>query len=146
MLPVFAIANAGVHVDNAAFSQTFHSSLAMGIVLGLAIGKPVGIASFTWIACRTGLCRFPTNATWRQMFGVAAVAGMGFTVSLVIANVAFSDSEAIALSKIGILIAAILAAVIGGSILLLFPNDRSSEIDLRKEHPSAGRAHARRMS
>jgi NhaA family Na+:H+ antiporter len=93
------------------------SAVTIGIVAGLVVGKTLGIAGAVVIAIRLGIARLPSQATITQVIGVSVVAGIGFTVSLFIAGLAFDDSSTIAQSKIGILAGSVAAAVIGAAIL-----------------------------
>lgn len=120
VLPVFALANAGVALGGGVLGDAVTSSVAMGIGAGLVIGKPLGIALACWIAIKVGLARMPDGTTWPQMVGIGAVAGIGFTVSLFIAGLSFPDSAMLtADAKVGILLASLVAAVVGVLLLLL---------------------------
>ena len=122
VLPIFALANAGVLI--AADSFTNHPMLVLGIVFGLLVGKPVGIALFAFIAVKLGLAYKPPEYNWRQLIGVGCLAGIGFTMSLFISAQAFPDPLDFAAAKIAVFIASISAAVIG--TLVLWPR-RSEE-------------------
>jgi Na+:H+ antiporter, NhaA family len=112
ILPIFALANAGVQINVEAASQLL-SPVGVGVILGLVIGKPVGISLFSWIALRTGLAEMPGDLHFRQVMSASILAGIGFTLSLFIANAAFGDSALLASVKLSILVASILAGVIG---------------------------------
>ena len=112
ILPIFALANAGVQINVEAARQLF-SPIGLGIILGLVIGKPVGISLFSWIALRTGLAEMPGDLHFKQVVSSSILAGMGFTLSLFIANAAFGDSSMLVSVKLAILVASILAGVIG---------------------------------
>jgi len=115
VLPVFALANAGVLWSLAAFDS--HARLMLAVVLGLVVGKPVGIVIAAWIAVMLGLAVKPTAYTWRQLAGAGALAGIGFTMSLFIAGEAFPDPQDYAAAKIAIFIASLLAGGVGAAIL-----------------------------
>ena len=117
IIPIFALANAGIELSGDALSDAASSSVTIGIAAGLVIGKIVGIAGAVLIAVRLGVSRLPGGATMTQMFGVCAVAGIGFTVSLFISNLAYEDEAILSQAKIGVLAASIIAAVIGATIL-----------------------------
>lgn len=120
VLPVFALANAGVHLGGGALGDAVSSPVAQGIVLGLVVGKPLGIALACWLAIRTGLGRLPDGTSWVMLAGLGAVAGIGFTVSLFIAGLAFPGEEAlVAEAKVAILAASLVAAAIGVVVLLV---------------------------
>ena len=89
VVPLFALANAGVALSRDAVGDALTSSVAGGIVVGLVVGKFVGIAGFTWLAARLRIARLPEDATWSGILGVSALAGIGFTVSIFITDLAF---------------------------------------------------------
>lgn len=121
VLPVFALANAGVDLGGG-LGDAVTSSVALGIGAGLVLGKPLGILLACFVAVRLGVARLPRRTTWTQVLGVGAVAGIGFTVSLFIAGLSFPDSPGLTDdAKIGILLASVLAAVVGTVLLLLAP-------------------------
>jgi NhaA family Na+:H+ antiporter len=119
IVPLFALANAGVRIEAAVLDAPGAGAVALGVALGLVVGKPVGVAGATWLALRTGLGRLPGGVTLPQVLGVGAVAGIGFTVSLFITGLAFPPGRADldAAAKIGVLAASVLAAM-AGSVLL----------------------------
>ena len=117
IIPVFALANAGVQMNAEVLGDAVGSPITVGVVLGLVLGKLVGITGFSWMAVRTGVGTLPEGATWVQMAAVAAIAGIGFTVSLFIAGLAFTEMDLVDESKIGILAASVVAASTGALIL-----------------------------
>jgi NhaA family Na+:H+ antiporter len=117
VLPVFALANAGVVITADGLSRIFTSDPAWGIVLGLVAGKPAGILAAAWTTNRLGLADLPDNVGWRHMTGMALLAGIGFTVSLFIADLAFRGAELLPAAKASVLAASILAALAGGLYL-----------------------------
>jgi NhaA family Na+:H+ antiporter len=119
IVPLFALANAGVRIEAGVLDAPGAGAVALGVALGLVVGKPVGVAGATWLALRTGLGRLPGGVTLPQVLGVGAVAGIGFTVSLFITGLAFPPGRADldAAAKIGVLAASVLAAM-AGSVLL----------------------------
>lgn len=111
VLPIFALANAGVTLK---LDQSLVTVVSVGIVLGLVLGKSIGITLFTWLALRLRLADLPDNITLRQLFSASWLAGIGFTMSLFIAGNAFStDANLLDQAKAGILIASLLAGIIG---------------------------------
>ncbi len=116
VLPLFALSNVRIHVSGALLSTVF-SPLVLGVVLGLVVGKPLGFLGFTWAASALGLARRPDQVSWPMVVGVGALAGIGFTISLFIAGLAFGGGELREAASLGILIASILAAGIGYLIL-----------------------------
>jgi Na+:H+ antiporter, NhaA family len=121
IVPLFALANAGVLLTGSALTGAASSSIALGIVLGLVLGKCVGISLMSWIAIRLGWGEAPAGVTLRHLVGTAAVAGIGFTVSLFITGLAFERAEFVETAKIGVLAASLLAGVIGTVVLLSGP-------------------------
>lgn len=119
IIPLFALANAGVRLE-ADLSALLHP-VSLGIVAGLLIGKQVGIPLFAWLAVRVGLAEKPAGITWRQVHGVACIAGIGFTMSLFIANLAFGEGRLLDTSKVGVLAASLLAGLLGAFLLRRAP-------------------------
>lgn len=119
IVPLFVLANAGVVLDGETLSAAATSLLTWGIILGLVIGKPIGVAAATWIALRSGLGRVPDTLRWGQLFGGAALSGIGFTVALFVTELALDDELLIAEAKIGILTGSVLAAVSGWLVFRL---------------------------
>ncbi len=113
ILPVFALANTGI-VVGAGWAQELLSANSLGILLGLGIGKPVGIVLVTFVAVAVGVCRLPLDLAWRHILGAGLLGGIGFTMSIFITNLAFAgQAEAINASKMAILLASFGAGVIG---------------------------------
>jgi Na+:H+ antiporter, NhaA family len=128
IVPLFVLANAGVPLSGAAISDAIRSSVAGGIVVGLVVGKFVGIAGFTWLAARLGIARLPDDATWSGILGVSALAGIGFTVSIFITDLAFAGTSLDDQAKIAILAASVLAAAIGSALLVTLSRRDASEV------------------
>ena len=121
IVPIFALANAGVVVTGGSVSDALSSGVSWGVMLGLIIGKPVGIFLFTFLAVRIGLANKPQGVRWLQLFGVAILGGVGFTVALFITELAFDAEVLTNDAKMGILAGSIVAAVIGYTFLRLIP-------------------------
>ena len=120
VLPIFALANAGVDLRGGVLGEALQSPVAAGVALGLVVGKPVGILLACGIAVLTGLGRLPQGTNWLMVLGLGLVAGIGFTVSLFIAQLSFPGvHEYTDAAKVGILGASLLAAVLGASVLAL---------------------------
>ncbi|CAN5576164.1 Na+/H+ antiporter NhaA [soil metagenome] len=128
IVPVFALANAGIELSAGAFSSP--SKVFLGVGVGLVVGKLVGITLFSWIAVRLGLGRLPAHSNWRHLIGVAAMAGIGFTVSLFIGGLAFVNDDLEADAKIGTLVASVVAAVIGSLVFMLGRTQSTEPVDL----------------
>jgi Na+:H+ antiporter, NhaA family len=112
IVPIFALANAGVRLtgDLAAVAV---DPVFIGVVAGLLVGKQFGITIAAWAVVRTGLARLPSGVTWLQIYGAAWLCGIGFTMSLFIAELAYDGSSALVTSKVGILAASVVAGVVG---------------------------------
>ncbi|PKO12163.1 MAG: Na+/H+ antiporter NhaA [Chloroflexi bacterium HGW-Chloroflexi-10] len=116
IMPVFAFANAGVAFGDE-FVSAFTNPITLGVVAGLVIGKQVGITAFAWLAVKGKLADLPVGVTWLQIYGASCLAGIGFTMSLFIAGLAFGDSPALSTAKVGILAASLIAGFLGWIIL-----------------------------
>jgi Na+:H+ antiporter, NhaA family len=115
-MPLFALANAGVPLGGD-IAVELTSPVALGIVAGLVVGKQLGITLFVWLAVRSGLSELPEGIGWRHVYGVGWLAGIGFTMSLFISDLAFSEDSLIEDAKLGILGASLIAGVVGWTIL-----------------------------
>ena len=126
ILPLFAFANAGVSLAGITL-HSFVSHVPMGIAAGLLIGKTVGVFGLTWLAIKTGMASLPTGANWGQVFGVAILCGIGFTMSLFVGSLAFvaGSSDYVGMDRMGILTGSILAAFIGYGVTLFFSRKQS---------------------
>lgn len=114
VLPVFAFANAGVILAFDDFWQTVSHPVTLGVMLGLVVGKLVGIAGTSWVAVRLGVAKLPEQVTFQQIIGVGLLGGIGFTMAIFIAEIGFAGNDQLILqAKIGILVASVLAGVIG---------------------------------
>ena len=113
VLPLFALANAGVSFSGGAWKDLLTSRIAWGVVAGLVIGKPLGIVGFAKAAVRTGVARMPESVNWRQLSAVGLLAGIGFTVSIFISSLAFDDPIHLMEAKTAVLGASLIAGVLG---------------------------------
>jgi NhaA family Na+:H+ antiporter len=118
VVPIFAFANAGIQIRGD-IGAVLTSPLALGIIAGLVLGKPLGVTLFSWIAIKLGIADLPAEVTWSQLFGASWLAGIGFTMSLFIANAAFPDPVVLDIAKFSILVASLLASVAGFGLLLV---------------------------
>lgn len=116
IMPLFALANAGVRFDQG-LSSLVANPVSLGVCLGLLLGKQVGITLFSWGAVKTGVALLPSSVMWRHIYGVGWLGGIGFTMSLFIANLAFGTTPLTDFSKIGIYVGSILAGLGGLWIL-----------------------------
>ncbi len=118
IVPLFALANAGV-VLSGSLTDALSGRETLGIILGLCIGKPLGIAIFSFIALRTGLGKLPTGVTFKMLHACSWIAGIGFTMSLFIANLAFAVTpERLDHAKIGILVGSAISGIVGFALLV----------------------------
>jgi NhaA family Na+:H+ antiporter len=111
------MANSGVVLDGESLGRAASSGITWGILLGLVLGKPMGIVGFAWLATRLRVASAPEGSTWGQVAGVGMVAGIGFTVSLFITGLAFDDPRQVADAKIGVLVASVLSGIVGFTFL-----------------------------
>jgi NhaA family Na+:H+ antiporter len=116
ILPLFAFFNAGVTISGDIF-ETLANPVSLGIVLGLVLGKQIGVFLFSWLAIKTGRAALPAGVTWGQIWGASCLAGVGFTMSLFISELAFKDPEIVSEAKIGILAASLVAGIMGYLVL-----------------------------
>jgi len=123
VLPVFALANAGVLLSLSLVES--HGRLMAAIIAGLVIGKPVGMVSAAWLAVRFRIATKPSEYSWRQLCGAASLAGIGFTMSLFIAGEAFPDQTNFSAAKIAIFTASLIAGVAGTAVL--WPKGKTTE-------------------
>jgi len=136
IMPVFALANAGVDLGGGAGSLLGHP-VSLGVLVGLALGKPIGITAFVWLAWRGGLAELPGGATWRKLVGVGCLGGIGFTMSLFVTGLAFPDVERRTAATAGIFAASLLSGI-AGYLLLRGPRGgrarRAARGDKRPRH------------
>ena len=133
ILPLFAFANAGVSLAGITVSDML-APLPIGIALGLFLGKQVGVFCFAWVAVKLGLAKLPTGATWPQLYGIACLTGVGFTMSLFIGTLAFEGDETLNAVRLGVLMGSIASGVLGFVLLRIFCNV-SDETPTQKEVP-----------
>jgi NhaA family Na+:H+ antiporter len=113
IVPIFALANAGVNLS----VDGLDADVFVGVFAGLVVGKPVGVVAFTWLAVRFGFGRLPERTTWGHIVGVGATAGIGFTVALFVAALSFDDADLLRSAKLGILTASTVAGFLGYVLL-----------------------------
>lgn len=113
IMPVFALANAGVPFQAA----DLLTPTALAVILGLLAGKPLGILCFSWASVRLGIARLPADVSWKQVAGGGFLAGIGFTMALFIAGLAFGDEQLLRTAKVGVLLGSVVSALLGMFIL-----------------------------
>jgi NhaA family Na+:H+ antiporter len=116
IVPIFALVNAGVNMGDTGI-QALTSRVSLGIILGLSLGKPVGIFLFSWLAVKLKLAKLPARMTFRHLLGAGCLAGIGFTMSIFVSGLAFMDPNYITYAKVGIIIGSIISGVAGISVL-----------------------------
>lgn len=128
ILPVFAFVNAGVNLKGLSFDQLF-SDVSLGIMLGLFLGKQLGVMSFVFISVKLNIAKLPKCTTWKQMYGVSVLTGIGFTMSLFIDSLAFKDSDVyLYADKLAILLGSIISGIVGYLILKYTKSNRACNI------------------
>ncbi|MGH8976702.1 MAG: Na+/H+ antiporter NhaA, partial [Acidimicrobiia bacterium] len=135
IVPLFALANAGVLLNATVVDDALTARVTWGVVAGLVAGKLLGVTLFTWLAVRLRIGTLPEGARWSSIVGVGALAGIGFTVSIFVAGLAFDEPRLTEQAKIGILIASIVAGLLGASLLA-----RSGTADTRASPDRGQRA------
>jgi NhaA family Na+:H+ antiporter len=126
ILPLFALGNAGLSMKGMTVSGSIGHPVALGIILGLFVGKPVGITLFSYIAVRSGIASLPEEVAWVHVIGAGLLGGIGFTMSLFISGLAFASPELLNFSKLGILLGSILS-LIAGSLLLVWRGKKKND-------------------
>ena len=117
VLPLFAFANAGLSLSGVTV-ENFTHDVPMGIAVGLLLGKMLGVFGLTWLAVKIGIATLPQGANWGQVLGVAILCGIGFTMSLFIASLAFGDGAGfMGLERLGILIGSLICGSLGYLVL-----------------------------
>jgi NhaA family Na+:H+ antiporter len=117
IVPLFALASAGVELGGGAIGDAATSRVTAGVVLGLGLGKPLGILGASYVAARLGLASLPRETSWAQIAGVGMVAGVGFTVSIFIAGLAFDSAALVDEAKLGILAGSAVMGALGLTVL-----------------------------
>lgn len=117
VIPLFALANAGIDLSGDFFADAATSSVSLGIVAGLVAGKLLGVLGACWLFIRLGIATLPAGVSWAQLAGAGLLAGIGFTVSLFIADLAFSDEDLVSQAKGGIFAASLIAGAAGYALL-----------------------------
>jgi len=130
IMPVFALANAGVEIRLASVA----TPIALAVAAGLVLGKPLGIVLFSWASVRLGVTRLPEGLSWKVMAGAGCLGGIGFTMSLFIAGLAFAEPEFLDEAKIGILLGSAVSAALGCGLLLAFLRKEERNHETHETH------------
>ena len=133
VMPVFALANAGVHLDTQTLGEPITQKVGLAVAMGLVVGKPFGITFLSWVFVKLRLAELPRGVSWTAVFGTGMLAGIGFTVALFVTSLAFSDPFMTAGAKVGILGGSLLATLLGLAFL-----HRGLEAPTEEENPSTG--------
>ena len=133
IMPIFALANAGVSLSGDDMRDALGSSITLGIVLGLALGKPIGVTAFAWLAVRMGMATLPRGVSWRMIAATGVLAGIGFTMALFIAGLAFVDPELLEAAKFGILAASTVTGLAGWLMLRGKPRTAAAKLSVAAE-------------
>lgn len=123
IVPLFAFCNAGIAIDSSALGG-LTKPIGLGVIAGLVVGKPIGILGLSWVAVKAGFAQLPAGIGWRQILGVGLLGGIGFTMSLFIADLAFGESTGLLEAKLAIVTASVFAGVAGYLVLLKAPRQR----------------------
>jgi NhaA family Na+:H+ antiporter len=127
IIPIFALANAGVDLADIDVGAALRNPVTLGVMLGLVIGKPIGITLLAWLSVRAKAAVRPGGTGWLDLHAVSWLGGIGFTMSLFVANLAFGEgSPLLEMAKLGILSASVLAAAMGWFFLRLARRRRSA--------------------
>src|SRR5690606_9047966 len=116
VIPLFALSNTGVAIGSNFFTDLLNP-VSLGIIFGLILGKFIGVTAFTYLMVKMKIANLPENTTWKHIFGLALLAGVGFTMSLFITNLAFTEIQLIDQAKYGILIASLISGTAGVLVL-----------------------------
>lgn len=119
IMPLFALANAGVVINWGGLLHELSDPVPMGVFVGLIVGKPIGIFAFSWLAIKTNLAKMPSKSTMRHLFAASSLGGIGFTMSLFIANLAFPGSGLLEESKVGIFFGSLISALLGTALMFM---------------------------
>jgi NhaA family Na+:H+ antiporter len=139
IMPIFALANAGVVISDLSYFNVFSydallGSVSMGIFLGLLLGKPVGITLFSWVAIKCKVGAMPEKATWPLFFAVACLGGIGFTMSIFVDTLSFGEltPEVTAhlrdAGKIAVLMGSLCSGILGSALIHLFSNNKKGRV------------------
>ena len=138
ILPLFAFVNAGVDLRNVSLDQ-MAAGVPLGIMAGLFLGKQIGVFGFSWIAIKLGLAKIPDKSTWLQLYGVSILTGIGFTMSLFIGGLAFSDAAMLNNVRLGVLAGSLASGLAGCALIFLAGQRASAAKAVRaKKNPSRG--------
>ncbi len=119
ILPLFALTNADVSFAGSNVTELLTSNVVLGVFVGLVLGKPVGIMALSWLCVKLKIAKLPENVTWKHMLGASILGGVGFTMAIFVANLAYTDALFITQAKLAILLASLAAGILGFVVLLI---------------------------
>ncbi|MDW7996483.1 MAG: Na+/H+ antiporter NhaA [Bacteroidota bacterium] len=139
IMPLFALANAGVRVELEGLGELLNSPVLWGVALGLFLGKQAGVFGFSWVVSRIGIASLPGGVRWSHVYGVSLLTGIGFTMALFIAGLAYADSLlTLDEAKLGVLIGSALSAIVGLLVLWrVLPKSGTVPVGASLQHESA---------
>jgi len=117
VLPLFALSAVRIHFSSDLLADAAGSLLGIGVFAGLAFGKPLGFVTATWLAVKAGAAELPDAVTWRMVLAIGALSGIGFTISLFIANLAFPDAQRTEMASLAVLAASLASGALGYVLL-----------------------------
>lgn len=126
IMPIFALANSGIDIDINSFSTTIFSPVSLGIIFGLFIGKQIGIFGVSYILVKFKIAKLPAKVTKKHLYGASVLGGIGFTMSIFVSSLSFSDIATLSIAKTSIMIASILAAIVGSIIFKILEFRKTS--------------------
>lgn len=130
IMPLFALANTAIILPNS-MADVFTSSISGGVMLGLILGKPLGIFFFSFIAIKLGIASLPSNTSFKQLWGIGLLGGIGFTMSIFTSSLAYPSDSLQVISKVSVMAGSLIASIMGYSYLYNFKNTA----DIKQEHP-----------
>jgi NhaA family Na+:H+ antiporter len=127
VIPLFALANAGIPVEMGSLGQTLTNPVALGVMFGLVLGKLIGVAGLTWLAVKLGFGQLPEGMTFKHLVGIGLVSGIGFTMSIFISELAFAgQADNLLMAKTGVLFASLIAGI-GGYLWFLLGTEKNNK-------------------
>lgn len=134
VIPVFGLANSGIKTDLNLFREVFANPMSLGIILGLFIGKQIGITLFSFIAVKLKIARLSEEATWKQVYGAAIMGGIGFTMSIFIADLSMGAGVQLSLAKLAIITGSLISAAVGAFFILAIPSGKTERDHVVQTH------------
>jgi NhaA family Na+:H+ antiporter len=130
IMPIFALANTNIRFENKMIDG-LSSPLGLGIICGLALGKPIGVSLFSWLSVKLGIAKLPNKVNWKHIFGLGLLAGIGFTMSVFIALLSFNSIEYQIQAKFAIIVSSVLAGISGYAFLSSLNHKKNDDFSQR---------------